>query len=91
LVSVHLGSRFRFSDKCAKFGASHIFTTFGVYDIQGWEQRADEKNVTGAGHEWWYHWKAEELKRACPGALVPTLIPIDEETGKPDESKVINS
>jgi hypothetical protein len=44
--------------------------------------------VTGAGHEWWYHWKADELKRASPGALVPTLIPIDEETGKPDESKV---
>ena len=44
--------------------------------------------MTGAGHEWWYHWKADELKRACPGALVPTLIPIDEVSGEPDESKV---
>jgi glutathione S-transferase len=55
----------------------------------GWEQRPDEKNVTGAGHEWWYHWKADELKRASPGALVPTLIPIDEVTGMPDESKSV--
>jgi glutathione S-transferase len=55
----------------------------------GWEKREDERNVTGSGHEWWYHWKAEELKRACPGALVPTLIPIDENTGKPDESKSV--
>ena len=23
----------------------------------GWEQRKDEKNVTGTGKEWWYHWK----------------------------------
>ncbi|CAJ1928286.1 unnamed protein product [Cylindrotheca closterium] len=53
----------------------------------GWERRNDEKNVTGAGHEWWYHWKAEELKRACPGALVPTLIPIID--GKPVESKSV--
>lgn len=29
----------------------------------GWERRPDQENVTGAGHEWWYHWKAEELKR----------------------------
>lgn len=55
----------------------------------GWEQRGDAKNVTGTGHEWWYHWKADELKRASPGALVPTLIPIDEVTGKPDESKSV--
>jgi glutathione S-transferase len=54
----------------------------------GWERRSDEKGVTGNDHEWWYHWKAEELKRACPGALVPTLIPYDEE-GKPDESKSV--
>jgi hypothetical protein len=47
---------------------SHIFfVSFGIWYKQGWEQRPDEKNVTGAGHEWWYHWKAEELKRACPG------------------------
>uniref|UniRef100_A0A7S3P3Y1 Glutathione transferase n=1 Tax=Amphora coffeiformis TaxID=265554 RepID=A0A7S3P3Y1_9STRA len=55
----------------------------------GWEQRADQTNVTGAGHEWWYHWKAEELKRTSPGALVPTLIPIDDKTGQPDESKSV--
>ena len=44
--------------------------------------------MTGAGHEWWYHWKADELKRSNPGALVPTLIPVDEQSGEPDESKV---
>ena len=26
--------------------------------------------------EWYYHWKADELKRVNPSALVPTLIPI---------------
>jgi len=55
----------------------------------GWEQRPDVQNVTGTGQEWWYHWKAEELKRSCPGALVPTLIPIDVTTGLPDESKSV--
>lgn len=55
----------------------------------GWERRDDEKNVTGAGHEWWYHWKADELKRTSPGALVPTLVPIDATTGQPDESKSV--
>ena len=45
----------------------------------GWEQRADERNVTGTGKEWWYHWKADELKEANPSALVPTLIPVDDE------------
>eukprot|EP00980_Cylindrotheca_fusiformis_P010530 scaffold2334_cov118-Cylindrotheca_fusiformis.AAC.2 len=55
----------------------------------GWEQRSDEKNVTGAGHEWWYHWKADELKRTSPGGLVPTLIPIDGTTGQTDESKSV--
>lgn len=54
----------------------------------GWEQRADKNNVTGTGSEWWYHWKADELKRANPSALVPTLIPVDKE-GKPDESKAV--
>ena len=55
----------------------------------GWEQRADANGVTGTGQEWWYHWKSPELKRACPGALVPTLIPIDAENGKTDESKSV--
>jgi len=55
----------------------------------GWEQRQDENNVTGTGKEWWYHWKADELKRTNPSALVPTLVPISSNTGKPDESKVV--
>jgi glutathione S-transferase len=55
----------------------------------GWEQRKDEKNVTGTGQEWWYHWKADELKRANPSALVPTLIPVDGLTGEVDESKAV--
>jgi glutathione S-transferase len=56
----------------------------------GWERRPDEANVTGTDHEWWYHWKSPELIRACPGALVPTLIPvIDKTTGATDESKSV--
>ena len=55
----------------------------------GWEKQADKENVTGSGHEWWYHWKADVLKRANPSALVPTLIPVDSETGVADESKSV--
>jgi glutathione S-transferase len=55
----------------------------------GWEQRKDENNVTGTGQEWWYHWKADELKRSNPSALVPTLIPVDPQTGEADESKSV--
>mmetsp|Transcript_7098 Transcript_7098/g.17315 ORF Transcript_7098/g.17315 Transcript_7098/m.17315 type:complete len:323 (+) Transcript_7098:159-1127(+) len=55
----------------------------------GWEQREDEKNVTGTGKEWWYHWKADELKRTNPSGLVPTLIPVDPATGESDESKPV--
>jgi glutathione S-transferase len=55
----------------------------------GWEQREDKSNVTGTGQEWWYHWKADELKRVNPSALVPTLIPINNTTGKSDESKAV--
>lgn len=55
----------------------------------GWEQRIDAKNVTGAGKEWWYHWKAEELKRTNPSALVPTLIAVDADTGKPNEERSV--
>ena len=58
----------------------------------GWEQRADENNVTGTGKEWWYHWKAEELRRANPSALVPTLIPIVQRadgTTFNDEAKAV--
>jgi len=55
----------------------------------GWEQREDQNDVTGTGKEWWYHWKADELKRVNPSALVPTLIPVDLESGKSDESKAV--
>ena len=55
----------------------------------GWEQRADKNNVTGTGQEWWYHWKADELKRTNPSGLVPTLIPVDPITGKSDETKPV--
>ncbi len=53
----------------------------------GWEQRQDKNNVTGTGKEWWYHWKADELKRSNPSGLVPTLIPV--ENGKSMESKAV--
>ena len=55
----------------------------------GWEQREDKENVTGTGKEWWYHWKADELTRVNPSGLVPTLIPVDPETGTSDESKPV--
>lgn len=45
--------------------------------------------MTGTGSEWWYHWKADELKRSNPSGLVPTLIPVDLESGKSDESKSV--
>jgi glutathione S-transferase len=57
----------------------------------GWEQRKDENNVTGTGQEWWYHWKADELKRSNPSALVPTLIPVvDRATGESDETRAVH-
>jgi len=55
----------------------------------GWKQQSDDKNVTGTGKEWYYHWKAEELTRVNPSGLVPTLIPVDVTTNKADESKAI--
>lgn len=42
----------------------------------GWYQQEDKNNVTGTGKEWFYHWKADELLRVNPSALVPTLMPI---------------
>jgi glutathione S-transferase len=55
----------------------------------GWYQKdTDETTTTTAttattntttateNKEWYYHWKADELKRVNPSALVPTLIPI---------------
>mmetsp|Transcript_23229 Transcript_23229/g.53075 ORF Transcript_23229/g.53075 Transcript_23229/m.53075 type:complete len:289 (-) Transcript_23229:260-1126(-) len=50
----------------------------------GWEQRKDKDNVTGTGKEWWYHWKSDELTRANPSGLVPTLLPIERSTGEVD-------
>ena len=55
---------------------------------QGWELQKDEKSVTGTGQDWYYHWKAEELKRVNKSELVPTLIAVDPETQEPDETKV---
>ncbi len=58
----------------------------------GWEQREDKHDVTGTGKEWWYHWKADELKRVNPSALVPTLIPViknSDGTHTSDESKAV--
>lgn len=54
----------------------------------GWYQQEDKNNVTGTGKEWYYHWKADELKRVNPSALVPTLIPLDD-ADQPDESRVV--
>jgi glutathione S-transferase len=67
----------------------------------GWEQRKEDEQhnnvttgttttTTTAGQEiWWYHWKADELKRSNPSALVPTLIPVDPITGESDETKSV--
>ena len=55
----------------------------------GWYQQEDKDQVTGNTHEWYYHWKADELKSANPSARVPTLIPIDAGTDKPDESRAV--
>ena len=55
----------------------------------GWYQQEDKNNVTGTGKEWYYHWKADELKRVNPSALVPTLIPIRAENGQPDEEHAV--
>lgn len=55
----------------------------------GWYQGDDEKNVTGTGKEWYYHWKADELLRVNPSALVPTLIPIDATTDTPIEERAV--
>mmetsp|Transcript_39620 Transcript_39620/g.55843 ORF Transcript_39620/g.55843 Transcript_39620/m.55843 type:complete len:285 (-) Transcript_39620:47-901(-) len=38
--------------------------------------RNNNDNDNKTEKEWWYHWKADELKRANPSALVPTLIPL---------------
>jgi glutathione S-transferase len=50
---------------------------------------AEHSSTTKQPQYWYYHWKAEELKRVNPSALVPTLIPIDLETNLPDESRTV--
>jgi glutathione S-transferase len=55
----------------------------------GWELQKDHKSVTGTGQDWYYHWKADELKRVNASALVPTLISVDPHTLQPDESRVV--
>lgn len=55
----------------------------------GWEERIDHDNVTGTGKQWVYHTKSDELKRASPGGLVPTLIPVDPATGVADETRSV--
>lgn len=56
----------------------------------GWHQQADKDNVTGTNHEWYYHWKADELKRVNPSALVPTLVPVDPITRQqPQEDRAV--
>lgn len=53
----------------------------------GWNLQQDKDNVTQTDHEWYYHWKADELKRVNPSELVPTLIPVVD--GKAVEEKAM--
>lgn len=55
---------------------------------KGWELQKDAESVTGTGQDWYYHWKADELKRVNKSELVPTLISVDPETHEADETKV---
>lgn len=54
----------------------------------GWYQQEDKNDVTGTGKEWYYHWKADELRRVNPSALVPTLIPLQPD-GQADEQRAV--
>ncbi|KAL3806864.1 hypothetical protein ACHAXA_004575 [Cyclostephanos tholiformis] len=90
------GRPFRFFLSYFRFQPSSFFVlvpvlrrNYVIKQIQkalGWEQRRDEGNVTGTGKEWWYHWKADELRRSNPSGLVPTLIPVDAD-GTPNEER----
>jgi glutathione S-transferase len=54
----------------------------------GWNQRRQQRDGNRKGMV--HHWKADELKRVNPSALVPTLIPVvDRATGEVDESKAV--
>jgi glutathione S-transferase len=63
----------------------------GWYQKEADPTKDDDRNK--AEKEWYYHWKADELKRVNPSALVPTLIPIviDPNTGNETivESKAV--
>jgi glutathione S-transferase len=60
----------------------------------GWYQQKDDassSSTTGttdtSSHAWYYHWKADELTRVNPSALVPTLIPmIQVQDQQPDNN-----
>jgi glutathione S-transferase len=39
--------------------------------------------------EWYYHWKSDELKQYNPSALVPTLIPIQDDGITMDGTKAV--
>jgi glutathione S-transferase len=53
----------------------------------------DDKNDGDNDQEWYYHWKADELKRVNPSALVPTLIPVtfsnEQQREVTDEAKAV--
>jgi glutathione S-transferase len=63
------------------------FIDYEWVEALGWNERTNEDH---SSTEWYYHWKADELKRVNPSALVPTLIPF-KVTGSavPDESKAV--
>jgi Glutathione S-transferase, N-terminal domain len=65
---------------------------FGRIDYEwiealGWKQQ--QEKYEDNEQAWYYHWKAEELVRVNPSALVPTLIPIDPTTQMPLEDQAI--
>lgn len=65
----------------------------------GWYQKEVEdsqltsstSDTTSREKEWYYHWKADELKEANPSGLVPTLIPYHGTDGdrQPNPSRAI--
>jgi len=69
------------------------FIDYEWVEALGWQQRSSEEMEGHNNHnssstkEWYYHWKADELKRVNPSALVPTLIPYKE--SNLDESKAV--
>jgi Glutathione S-transferase, N-terminal domain len=65
---------------------------FGRIDYEwiealGWKQQQEKSEDNEQA--WYYHWKAEELVRVNPSALVPTLIPIDPTTQIPLEDQAV--